>query len=326
MERLYALIVLTCMSSADGVMLPSIFQNQMVLQTPTAALFGYAAPGESVVVNMSVPLHDIATYTAVADSASGRWSVAVTVPADDQTPTGVTFSIAAASDSSPTVITGAAFGDVLLCNGQSNMVLSVAAATTTDGRRSPPSPVVQNVTWPLIRLFSVITANASTPQRDLPPFVESWHSEACAWVYVVNTTIPMPTPTLVCQTWQVAAPGVTDIFSAECFYTALELMAQGAIPGKSVRVFRSFEPVLPTLRPIILCQLSLAPQLGGRSASSSPPSLGRRWRRGFRPRHSTAALPRWPHLTIPSQQRSPPQGLAQGCRASPPSRPASGMR
>lgn len=238
MGWIHALIALTSMSSAFGVMLPSIFRNQMVLQTPTAAVFGYAAPGESVVVNMSVPLHDITTYTAIADSATGRWSVAVTAPADDPIPSNITFSIAAASDSSsPTVITDAAFGDVFLCNGQSNMVLSVAAATTTDGRPSPPSPVVQNVSWPLIRVFSVITANASTPQRDLPPFVESWHSEACAWVYVVNTTIPMPTPTLVCQTWQVAAPGVTDIVSAECFYTALELVAQGVIPGKDDRGF-----------------------------------------------------------------------------------------
>lgn len=115
------------------------------------------------------------------------------------------------------------------------MVLSVAAATTTEGRSEPPSPVVQNVTWPGIRVFSVITANASTPQRDLPPFVESWHSQACVDSYVVNSTVPMPTPVLVCQSWQIAAPGVTDVFSAECFYTAWELISYGIIPRECER-------------------------------------------------------------------------------------------
>jgi hypothetical protein len=130
---------------------------------------------------------------------------------------------------------------VLCSSAQSNMFMSVAAATTTEGRSAPPSPVVQNVTWPTIRVFSVITHNASTPQRDLPEFVNSWHSEACAWSYVVNTTVPVPKlPTLVCQTWQTAAPGVTDFFSAECFYTAQQLVESGAIPpGRTVGLIHS---------------------------------------------------------------------------------------
>lgn len=166
-------------------------------------------------------------FHTVAD-ADGRWSVNVTPNEGSEESEGVTFSIAAESDASPTMIYNASFGEVILCNGQSNMVLDVAGATTPWGRAAPPSPVLQNSTWPSIRLFSVITANASTPQRDLPLYVNRTATR-CTWGWV-NSSIPLPGQALECQTWQVAAPGVTDYFSAECFYTAHALVSSGAIP------------------------------------------------------------------------------------------------
>lgn len=107
------------------------------------------------------------------------------------------------------------------------MVLSVAAASDAVGRSSPPSPPLQLQTWPTIRLFSVITQNASAPSRDLPAYVNRTASR-CSWGYVANVT---PAQELLCQTWQTASPGVTDFFSAECFYTAHSLLSSGAIPA-----------------------------------------------------------------------------------------------
>jgi hypothetical protein len=217
-----------------GVFLPAIFKDGMVLQTRAdggapAAIFGYASSGEAVEVNMTLPGSSSPQIFHASADSNGRWSVAVSPASGDLAPSGVSFSIAAASDAVPITISNASFGEVILCNGQSNMVMDVAAATTPWGRPTPPSPVLQNVTWPSIRLFSVITTNSSSPQRDLPVYVNKTATR-CTWGWV-NSSIPLPAQALECQTWQVAAPGVTDYFSAECFYTAHQLLSRGAIPA-----------------------------------------------------------------------------------------------
>lgn len=233
MARLTSLAALAAASAAQAaVFLPAIFKDSMVLQTPAdggrpASIFGYAAPGESVVVNMTVPAQGMSSYRATADRTTGKWSVVVAPAGPDLAPSGVSFSIAAASDAAPTLIGNVSFGEVILCNGQSNMVLSVAGASNPVGRPAPPSPQWQYQTWPTIRLYSVITQNASTPQRDLPTYVNAKESR-CSWGWVGNMTNQ---DLQVCQTWQVAAPGVTDFFSAECFYTAVYLLKSGAIPA-----------------------------------------------------------------------------------------------
>lgn len=205
----------------------------MVLQTPAeggpdASVFGYALPGELVVVNQTIA-GSLTTYSAVSDSA-GRWRIVVAPSAADLTPRGVSFSIAAASDAAPLVIRNASYGEVILCNGQSNLVLSVAGASDPVGRASPPSPPLQLQSWPNIRLFSVITENGTTPARDLPLYINRTATR-CTWGYVANVT---PAQELVCQSWQAATPGVTDFFSAECFYAAHALIERGAIPADRV--------------------------------------------------------------------------------------------
>ena len=219
-----------------SVFLPAIFKSGMVLQTPEdggapASLFGYARAGETVVVNMTIAARSAVTFRATGDALSGRWSVVVSPPAGSApAPDSVSFSIAASSDTSPTIISNASFGEVILCNGQSNLVLSVAAASNPVGRAAPPSPQLQYRTFPNIRLFSVITANSTLPSRDLPPYINRTASR-CTWGYVANMT---PAQAMVCQEWQVAAPGVTDFFSAECFYSAYSLYESGAIPADRV--------------------------------------------------------------------------------------------
>ena len=226
--------VLSLLAFARGVFLPQIFRDGVVLQTPAdggppARIFGYAAPRELVVVNMSIAGVLVHSYSTSAD-ADGKWTVDVAPPAADPTPRGVSFSVAGASDAAPLTFGNASFGEVLLCNGQSNLVVSVAAASNPVGRSAPPSPPLQNTTWPDIRLFSVVTANSSVPTRDLPAYVNRT-ATGCTWGYVENMT---KVDDFICQTWQVAAPGVTDFFSAECFYTAYYLIESGAIPAGRV--------------------------------------------------------------------------------------------
>ena len=124
------------------------------------------------------------------------------------------------------------------------MVDSVAAASS--GGINASDPRIQNKTWPTIRLFQVITTldfppwavNDSHTHRDLPVYpVNRSH---CGWGSVrKQANFPNP-PKAVCQTWQVAAPGVTDDFSAECFYTGMYLVESGAIvSGMSLGLVQS---------------------------------------------------------------------------------------
>jgi hypothetical protein len=236
MHQRALLTLLALAGRARSIFMPQIFSDGVVLQTPAdggapASLFGYANPGEAVAVNMTIGA-SLTRYAATADAA-GKWRVVVAPAAgDDPAPKGVAFSVAAASDAAPTVIRNASFGEVLLCTGQSKLVLSVAAASNPVGRAAPPSPQLQRTTWPDVRLFSVISTNSSVPMRGLPLANNSRGDKDCTWGYVANMTPPSK---FVCTTWQVAAPGVTDFFSAECFYAAHNLVTSGAIPaGRTV--------------------------------------------------------------------------------------------
>jgi hypothetical protein len=111
------------------------------------------------------------------------------------------------------VIRNAAYGDVFLCSGQSNMCESVAAVFEANETMAG--------SWPFIRLFSVVEAGATSPQRDLAPFV-SHSATPCSF-----PQFPVPNSKQVCNAWQAATePTVIGAFSAHCFYTALELSKQ----------------------------------------------------------------------------------------------------
>ena len=77
-------------------------------------MFGYALPSESVAVNMTIA-GVLTQYHTVADG-DGKWRVVVAPSGTDLTPSGVGFTVAAASDVSPVTINNATFGEVFLCN------------------------------------------------------------------------------------------------------------------------------------------------------------------------------------------------------------------
>lgn len=97
-----------------AVELPEIISDNAVLQQNTdARLWGWAKPGAKVTVT---PSWDGKTYSAVADSKTGRWELTVATPKASYTPYSITFS-----DGTPTTIGNVLIGEVWFCSGQSNM-------------------------------------------------------------------------------------------------------------------------------------------------------------------------------------------------------------
>ena len=138
MHTFLVLLTLTLVAPAcAGLSLPSIFRDGMVLQTPEnggtkTLIFGYAAPGEEVEVNMTIPGRSLVTYQTYADAVSGKWSVAVAPSPADLTPDGVSFSIVSKSDLQPIVISNATFGEVILCNGQVRLLFCLSVSPLHD--------------------------------------------------------------------------------------------------------------------------------------------------------------------------------------------------
>jgi hypothetical protein len=146
-----AAVALLCPHAAHAtVSLPAIFGDGMVLQTNNdggfrPVVYGAAAPGEQVVVNVSA-FGSAGVFITTADNVTGGWSVtllpASTAP-DQNAPFNVT--VAGSSDNYARVITfsDVVFGDVFLCGGQSNMVFNVDAAFN--------GSTYSAQTWPLLR-------------------------------------------------------------------------------------------------------------------------------------------------------------------------------
>jgi hypothetical protein len=209
------------MTSAK-LLLPAIFGDGAVLQHSKAMVFGFGEAGENVTVAIAPAAGgQVAVFAAVADATTGRWSVQVYPPL--QHPRGEVSIKVSGSQSGDDSVTAnhVTFGEVFLCGGQSNMVESVSAASS--GGIGASDPELQNKTWPTIRMFSVIstlaippyTVNDSVPHRDFRPYINR-SATRCGWGYVSGQDNYVNPPQTVCQSWQVAQPGVTDDFSAEC--------------------------------------------------------------------------------------------------------------
>ena len=105
------------------VRLPRFFADNMVLQqNQTNTIWGWADPGEEVIVRASWE----ATTSTVTDS-EGRWKVFLKTPSYG---TGYSLRV---DGSNTTVINNVAIGEVWLCLGQSNMGWSVQNSFEADG-------------------------------------------------------------------------------------------------------------------------------------------------------------------------------------------------
>jgi hypothetical protein len=82
-------------------------------------------------------------------------------------------------------------------------------------------------TYPNIRLFPIAESASYTPMPDVPAFNGS--STPCWWA---QNPKPADSPYL-CNAWQTAAPGISDEFSAICFYNAVAL-SEALGPGRTL--------------------------------------------------------------------------------------------
>ena len=120
--------LISCISVAlvmvHGAVEPSLlFSSNMVLvasPTQPAKVFGFADPAEVVTLNDSSAHHPKSSYTATAD-ATGAWEIAmapfVPSPTDSNS---FTLTLTGSKGGEPIVARNVAYGDVLLCSGQSN--------------------------------------------------------------------------------------------------------------------------------------------------------------------------------------------------------------
>jgi hypothetical protein len=109
-----------------GAVQPSLlFSSNMVLvasPTKPAKVFGFADPAEVVTLTDSSAHHPKISYTATADATTGAWEISMApfVPNIDTDSNNFTLTLTGSKGGGPIVAHNVAYGDVLLCSGQSN--------------------------------------------------------------------------------------------------------------------------------------------------------------------------------------------------------------
>jgi sialate O-acetylesterase len=136
-------------AEARELKLPRIFGDHMVVQRGVPVpVFGTAAPGEKVAVNLAGQ-----AATAVADR-EGRWLAKI--PPLKQP--GGPFELAVGGRTS-VVFKDVYVGDVWLCGGQSNMEMQVNGCNTAED--------IKGATFPLIRHIRVTKKQSIAPEKDI---------------------------------------------------------------------------------------------------------------------------------------------------------------
>ena len=140
------------------VHLPRFFSDNMILQqNQTNAIWGWADPGEKVVVRTSWK----ANSSTVTDD-EGRWKVFLKTPSHG---TGHSLRV---GGSNTTIITNVAIGEVWLCLGQSNMGWSVQNSFEADGESA--------VDLPNLRIFKSAREHWHKPLEENRDRLSVWKS------------------------------------------------------------------------------------------------------------------------------------------------------
>lgn len=187
-----ALSLICLAAAASAAIQPSLlFSDNMVLvssATLNANIFGTAAPFEHVALDDSRP--GSTRRLATAD-ASGRWLISLAPHVREKGESSFTLTLSGGGEGGgPShVATNVAYGDVLLCSGQSNMELPLSSVYNWTDTIKPAS------NRPEIRLFYVHQEGSDTPRQHL----------------------------LGSPSWQPSTPAAAVGFSAVCYLTALEL-------------------------------------------------------------------------------------------------------
>ena len=146
-----ACILLCAATGFADIKLPAVISDNMVIQRGMKVpIWGWAEPGEKVIVGGSWQCH---AWQAVAGK-DGKWMVEIDPPGR----TGGPFEIAVIGRNTIT-IKNILVGEVWVASGQSNMEWSVA-------RSAKAEQEIASANYPHIRLFKVEKTFADAPQED----------------------------------------------------------------------------------------------------------------------------------------------------------------
>lgn len=181
----------------QGLTLPVIFNDHMVLQRGEARIWGWTY-GPNVKIFVMAQFLDGSTrnWSGVSSAQSPfEFVVSIDYPSAAYN---VTLEIADGQDDIQ-VLEDVAFGDVYLCGGQSNMELTVPYTL------NPSVELADSSNYPYLRVFSLVRLTAFQP--------------------TMNMTHRGP------YAWGVSGPnslngGAFDYFSATCYYTGRDIYKQ----------------------------------------------------------------------------------------------------
>ena len=139
----------------SGVTLPRVIGSNMVLQRDRQApIWGWASPGEAIMITLSAEAEDpVATTTAVAD-ADGNWQTELPAMA-----AGGPYTLRI-EGSNTLELTNVLFGEVWVCSGQSNMEWPVSISNNSEEE-------IAAAMYPKIRLFHIPRVPSGLPQQDV---------------------------------------------------------------------------------------------------------------------------------------------------------------
>jgi hypothetical protein len=245
-------LTLTCTGGIPCVqgpkLLPHFFDSNMVLQRgPTkAAVWGEtAAPGDEVTVSLSAGSGVTRDAAAVGGpwkataAANGSWAVAMDPQAAGS---GMTLTVSTTSGGTQ-VLKNIAFGDVVLCSGQSNMGFSANLEFNASAE------IADSVNYPGLRLWTSAQVPGNTPQTDLknaqmmadPALVGVYAASAWAVSKPAAFVPPPAAGTKATFTW----PSAMCYFYGRNIYKGLG----GKVPIGLVAADWGGEPIEPFMSP-----------------------------------------------------------------------------
>jgi len=146
---LVLVLISACVSFAD-VRLPAIIGDNMVLQRDKkASVWGWAEPGEEVMVSVNWR----SMKWAVTADKNGKWKFEMKSPK-----AGGPYEMTISGKNTIT-IKNILVGEVWVCSGQSNMAMSVGSSANAEWK-------IAAANYPKIRLFTVGRNVAEQPQSD----------------------------------------------------------------------------------------------------------------------------------------------------------------
>lgn len=240
-------LLLAALSSACATLtLPAVIGDHMVLQRDSSAvIWGWTDAANSPV---SLSFNGVEQSTTAGADGSWRFDLG-------SVPAGSGAVIVVSDHDDKAALRDVAFGDVLLCAGQSNMEMTLNATNNATAE------IADSINYPLLRMFTTAKVASLTPLDDLT-------SKAAGF----NWTVSGP---------EAFQGGVWGTFSATCYFTGRGLYRAlgGQVPVGLVASDWGGTVIEAWSTPDALAKCpanSLAEQKGqrrGRHASRSLPAL-----------------------------------------------------